>query len=95
VATFVVSRAAGVRLAAQTLLTKVALAFVFGLVEGVLVVVLTAIFGTDAARPRALALLVAPHAVSTALFAPLVFRVAERVHQATITCPGRAREGTR
>lgn len=87
VATFVVSRAAGVRLAAQTLLTKVALAFVFGLVEGVLVVVLTAIFGGDAARPRALALLVAPHALSTAICAPLIFRVAERVHQATINIP--------
>ncbi len=34
VATFVVSRAAGVRLAAQTLLTKLALAFVFSLVQG-------------------------------------------------------------
>ncbi|WP_438019522.1 hypothetical protein WMF18_10795 [Sorangium sp. So ce315] len=87
VATFVVSRAAGVRLAAQTLLTKIALAFVFGLVEGVLIVILTAIFGGDAARPRALALLVAPHAISTALFAPLVFRLAERVHQATINIP--------
>jgi cell shape-determining protein MreD len=87
VATFVVSRAAGVRLAAQTWLTKIALAFVFGLVEGVLIVVLTAIFGQDVARPRALALLVAPHAVSTALFAPFVFRLAERVHQATVTVP--------
>ncbi|HTN87875.1 MAG TPA: hypothetical protein VL242_29550 [Sorangium sp.] len=87
VATFVVSRAAGVRLAAQTLLTKIALAFVFGLVEGVLIVILTAIFGGDAARPRALALLVAPHAVSTALFAPFVFRLAERVHQVTINVP--------
>lgn len=87
VATFVVSRAAGVRLAAQTLLTKVALAFVFGLLEGVLVVVLTAIFGGDAARPRALALVVAPHAVSTALVAPLIFRMAERIHQATINIP--------
>ncbi|WP_437579726.1 hypothetical protein [Sorangium sp. So ce887] len=87
VATFVVSRAAGVRLAAQTLLTKIALAFVFGLVEGVLIVILTAIFGGDAARPRALALLVAPHAVSTALFAPFVFALAERVHQATINVP--------
>ena len=66
VATFIVSRIAGVRLAAQTLLTKIALALVFGLVQGVLIVVLTAIFGNDPARPRALALLVAPHAVSTA-----------------------------
>src|SRR6185312_5679123 len=36
VATFVVSRAAGVRLAAQTLLTKLALAFVFSLLQGIL-----------------------------------------------------------
>ena len=87
VATFVVSRAAGVRLAAQTLLTKIALAFVFGLVEGVLVVVLTAIFGGDAARSRALAMLVAPHAIATAACAPFIFSLAERVHQATITVP--------
>lgn len=87
VATFVISRAAGVRLAAQTLLTKIALAFVFALLEGLLIVVLTAIFGADAARPRALALLVPPHAVATAIVAPLVFRLAERVHQATITVP--------
>jgi cell shape-determining protein MreD len=95
VATFVVSRAAGVRLAAQTLLTKVALAFVFGLVEGVLVVVLTAIFGGDPGRPRALAFLVAPHAISTALFAPLIFSVAERVHQMTITVPNPGEGGAR
>ncbi|MCC6557643.1 MAG: hypothetical protein IT372_32215 [Polyangiaceae bacterium] len=95
VATFVVARAAGVRLAAQTFLTKIALAFAFGLVEGVLIVILTAIFGADAARPRALALLVAPHAVSTAAFAPLVFRLAERVHQATITVPRPVEGGAR
>ena len=87
VATFIVSRAAGVKLAAQTLLTKIALAFAFALLEGVLIIVLTAIFGADPARPRALAVLVAPHAVATALFAPIVFRLAERVHQATITVP--------
>jgi rod shape-determining protein MreD len=95
VATFVVSRAAGVRLAAQTLLTKVALAFVFGLVEGVLVVVLTAIFGGDPSRSRALAMLVAPHAISTALFAPFIFSLAERVHQATITVPRPGEGGSR
>jgi rod shape-determining protein MreD len=95
VATFVVARAAGVRLAAQTFLTKVALAFVFGLVEGVLVVILTAIFGGDAARPRTLALLVAPHAVSTAIIAPLVFSLAERVHQATIMVPRPGEGGAR
>jgi len=94
VATFVVTRYAGVRLAAQTLITKIALAFVFALVQGILIVILTAIFGQDAARPRALALLVAPHAISTALFAPLVFRLAEKVHQLTVAVP-RPGEGTR
>lgn len=87
VTTFVVAHFAGVRLSAQTLLTKIALAFVFTLLEGVLVVILTAIFGADAARTRSLAVLVAPHAASTALLSPLVFRLAERVHQATITVP--------
>lgn len=95
VATFVVSRAAGVRLAAQTLLTKIALAFVFALVQGVLIVILTAIFGADPARPRALALLVAPHAVATALFAPFIFSLAERVHAATITVPRPGEGGSR
>jgi rod shape-determining protein MreD len=95
VATFVVSRAAGVRLAAQTLLTKIALAFVFAFFQGILIVVLTAIFGVDPARPRALSLLVPPFAVSTALFAPLVFSLAERVHAATITVPGAGEGGPR
>ncbi|MBK8251458.1 MAG: hypothetical protein IPK82_02170 [Polyangiaceae bacterium] len=93
VATFVVSRGAGVRLAAQTFLTKLALAFGFGLVEGVLIVVLTVIFGNDPARPRALAYLVLPHAISTAIFAPLVFNLAERVHAATTVNQPRPGEG--
>ena len=87
VAVFVVSRAAGVRLAAQTLLTKIALAFSFCLLEGLIVVILTAIFGQNPGRSRAIAALVLPHAVSTAVFAPFVFRLAQRVHQATITVP--------
>lgn len=95
VTTFVVSRLAGVRLAAQTWLTKVALAFVFALVEGVLIVVLTALFANDVSRPRALALLVAPHALATAIFAPLVFRLAERVHQVTMAAPGAGEGGAR
>ena len=95
VATFVVSRAAGVRLAAQTLVTKVALALVFALVQGILIVVLTAIFGNDPARPRALALLVAPFAVATAICAPFVFSLAERIHAATITVPRPGEGGQR
>lgn len=87
VATFVVGRIAGVRLAAQTLLTKVALAFAFALFESVVIVALTAIFGNDPHRARALALVVPSHAITTAVFAPLVFRIAERVHLATIASP--------
>ncbi len=95
VAIFVVSRAAGVRLAAQTLITKVALAFAFSLLEAVMVIILTAIFGGDAARPRALAVLVLPHAVATAIIAPIVFNLAQRVHQATLTVPGPGEVGGR
>jgi rod shape-determining protein MreD len=95
VAIFVVSRVAGVRLAAQTLITKIALAFAFSLLEGVVVIVLTAIFGREAARPRALASLVLPHAISTALCAPIVFALAQRVHQATIQMPRPGEVGAR
>ncbi len=95
VAGFVVSRVAGVRLAAQTVLTKVALAFAFSLLEGLIIVILTAIFGGDAARPRALAALVMPHAFTTALFAPLVFSLAQRIHQATIAVPKPTEVGSR
>jgi len=87
VSTFIVARVAGVRLAAQTLLTKVALAFVFALLESILLVVLTAILGGDPHRARALAVLVPAHAVSTAALSPLIFRIAERVHVATIASP--------
>lgn len=87
VATFIVARFAGVRLAAQTLLTKVALAFAFALLESVVIVALTAIFGNDPHRARSLALLVPSHALATAAFAPFVFRIAERVHIATIASP--------
>jgi rod shape-determining protein MreD len=87
VAIFVLSRAAGVRLAAQTVLTQLALAFGFALFESVTVLMLVAIFGRDPHSPRALLSLVLPHAAATAVFSPLVFRIAERLHQATITVP--------
>ncbi len=88
VASFVVSRLAGVRLSAQSVFSQMSLALVFALVEGVLVVVFTALFGLDVARPRALARLILPHAISTALFAPIVFRAAAKVHQATMAVAG-------
>jgi rod shape-determining protein MreD len=85
VATFFVARLAGVRLAAQTLVTKVALAFVFALFQGILVVVLTAILGNDPTRARWLASLVPADAIAAAIVAPVVFRFAERIHLATVT----------
>jgi rod shape-determining protein MreD len=84
---FVVARAAGVRLAAQTMLTKIALGFAFSLLESIIILIVIAIFGADAARPRALASLVLPHALSTALASPLAFALAERLHQATLVQP--------
>jgi rod shape-determining protein MreD len=84
---FVLSRAAGVRLAAQTMLTQIALAFGFTLLESVTVLMLVAIFGKNPYSPRALVSIVMPHAIATALVSPLVFRLAERLHQATITVP--------
>jgi rod shape-determining protein MreD len=87
VATFVTARIAGIRLAAQTLLTKVALAFVFALLESIIIVALTAIFANDPHRARALAMLVPSHALTTAAFAPLVFRLAERIHALTMVSP--------
>jgi rod shape-determining protein MreD len=87
VAIFVLSRAAGVRLAAQTILTQLALAFGFALFESITVLMLVAIFGRDPHSPRALLSLVLPHATATAVVSPLIFRIAERLHQATITVP--------
>ena len=87
VAIFVVARVAGVRLAAQTMLTKAGLAFAFSLLEGALVIILIAIFGKDPFRPRALAALLLPHAGATSLCAPLVFYVAQRIHEATVSVP--------
>lgn len=88
VGTFVVSRAAGVRLAAQTIITKLGLAFVFALVEGILIIVLTAIFGNDPVRSRALVVQILPHALTTAPIALVVFWAAEKIHAATAGAPG-------
>lgn len=88
VATFVMARVAGVRLAAQTTLTQLALAFLFALAHGTLVLTLLAIFGRNPEGSKAMTSLLLPGAVSTALWAPLVFRVADRVHRLTMSVPG-------
>lgn len=85
VAIYVLARAAGVRLAAQTMLMQVGLALAFTLVHSVMILVLLAIFGRDAYVPRALYPMTLPHVLVTGLFAPLVFRLAARIHAATMT----------
>lgn len=96
VTTFVLARVAGVRLAAQTPLTQVALAFVFAAAQGVLVFVLLAIFGRNPYGAKALAGILLPQAVATASVAPLVFWGAERIQRLTTSLPGSgASEGAR
>jgi rod shape-determining protein MreD len=85
VAIFVLARAAGVRLAAQTMLMQVGLALAFTLTHSVMLLVLLAIFGRDAYVPRALYPMTLPHVIVTGLVAPLVFRIAGRIHAATVS----------
>jgi rod shape-determining protein MreD len=91
VALFLLARAAGVRLAAQTVMMQVALALAFTLVHSVMILVLLAIFGRDAYVPRALYPMTIPHVLATGAVAPLVFRLAQRLHSVTVLS-GRARE---
>jgi rod shape-determining protein MreD len=85
VAIYVLARAAGVRLAAQTMLMQVGLALAFTLVHSVMILILLAIFGRDAYVPRAIYRMTLPHILATGMVAPLVFRLAARVHAATMT----------
>ena len=83
VAIFVLARSAGVRLAAQTRWMQGLLSATFALVHSVMVLVLLAIFGTDAWVPRAVYPLTLPHVIATGLLAPFIFMLAQRVHAAT------------
>jgi rod shape-determining protein MreD len=85
VAIFVLSRAAGLRLAAQTMLMQVGLALAFTLIHSIMLLMLIAIFGRDAYVPRALYPMTLPHVVTTGLVAPFVFRLADRIHAATMS----------
>jgi rod shape-determining protein MreD len=87
VSAFVLSRAAGLRLAAQTAWMQVLLVAAFALVESMMVLVLLAIFGGDPWVPRTLYPLALPHALATAAVAPLVFRMAQGIDAATATSP--------
>jgi rod shape-determining protein MreD len=93
VAIYVLARAAGVRLAAQTMLMQVVLALAFTLVHSVMILVLIAIFGRDPWVPRSLYPMTLAHVLATGAMAPLVFRVAHAVHAATSS--GSQKEGAR
>lgn len=75
------SRVAAVRLTAQTLPTQMFLAFVFALVESAIVLTMLTIFGQDPQRPIEISRRVLTYSLSTALFAPPVFRIAHKLHQ--------------
>lgn len=81
VAVFWLARIAGVRLTAQTWLTRASLGFIFSLVEGALVLVLLAVFGSDNRRPVELAAGVVPHALVTGFCSPVLFKLAQRLRQ--------------
>jgi rod shape-determining protein MreD len=91
VAVWWLARVAGVRLSAQTTLPRMSLALAFSLVEGAMVLILLAVFGEDTRRPVEVASIVLPRSISTALFAPLVFRLASLLRQSAQ--PVRAAEG--
>jgi rod shape-determining protein MreD len=82
VATFLLARAAGVRLAAQTTGMQVLLAGAFAILQSTMVLVLLAIFGHDAWVPRSLYPLALPHAVATAAIAPGIFSLCQGLHGA-------------
>jgi rod shape-determining protein MreD len=81
VAIWWLSRIVGVRLTAQTWLTRASLGFAFSLAQGALLLVLIAVFGNDNRRPVELASVVLPHALATALCSPVLFRLAQRLRQ--------------
>ncbi|HEY5956141.1 MAG TPA: rod shape-determining protein MreD, partial [Polyangiaceae bacterium] len=93
VACWWMARVAGVRMTAQTWLMRVSLGFVFSIVESAISLILLAVFGSDTRRPVEIAAVVLPHALSTALVAPIVFRIAQKMHQSNVQGAGNAPEG--
>lgn len=79
VAVWWLSRAASVRVSAQSTMTRIPLAFGASVVESVIVLALLAIFGADNRRPMELSDIVLPRAIATALCAPFVFSLAHRL----------------
>jgi rod shape-determining protein MreD len=81
VAIWWLSRVAGVRLTAQTWLTRASLGCAFALVQSAIVLIVLAVFGTDNRRPVAMASIVVANALTTALLSPPLFQLAQRLRQ--------------
>lgn len=79
VAVLALSRVTSVRVVTQTGVARALLAGAFAALSAVIVLVLLAIFGKSPWVPRSLARTIVPHAIATAVVAPLVFRLATRV----------------
>jgi rod shape-determining protein MreD len=79
VAVWGLARSLSSRVSAFSLASRIMLAFLGSLLESSIVLMLLAIFGTDSQRPVDLGDQVIPHALSTALFSPLVFSLAHRL----------------
>jgi rod shape-determining protein MreD len=88
VATWWLARVAGVRLTAQTTLTRMSMAFGFAILQSAIILILLAIFGDDTRRPVEIGGTILPHAISTALFSPLVFKLAQKLHQGSMPMHG-------
>lgn len=79
VAVWWLSRAASVRVSAQSAMTRIPLAFGASVVESIIILALLAIFGADNRRPMELSDIILPRAVSTAILAPFLFSLAHRL----------------
>ncbi len=84
VATYVVTRLAGIRIGARTWITKVGFVFVFSLLQSALIIIFTVIFGNDSSRSRFLVPRILPLAIATTTFSFFIFPLLEKVHRATL-----------
>ena len=78
VATVAVARITGLRIVTQGGWARAVLAGAFAAFGGVIALVLLSIFGKSPYVPRAYFRLILPHAIATAVVAPLVYRLAAR-----------------
>lgn len=79
VAVWWLTRMLSTRMTAQTLASRIPLAFAGSLLESFIILTLLAIFGADSQRPVELSAQVLPRAITTTLFAPLIFSLATRM----------------